>query len=112
MVNPFRRALPWSTRDVQSYSETYELSGDSYYYLKARISKEQFEKYVAKLHLIHWERDRKIKESDINWQNQLHQKLDWWNPGLSEDDTYSKTDTDFTTAKFSEGYLYLRYTCY
>lgn len=107
---PFRKALPWTATDIHEWYWSETLLPDYSYYLKAKVTENQFRTYVARFGLTPHAPDRAYSESSIwlNWESAPESDGGWWNPSDSLDTTFVREGHDtWTFAKFEQGYLYL-----
>jgi hypothetical protein len=107
--SPFRVALP---KRVIETSEWYFSDGflpDYAYYLRAKISPEDFDKYVKYFSLTPHSVDRKYEGGFSAGPAWVSGPADWWNPSASTLTTFAKQDAldSWTYAKYENGYLYL-----
>lgn len=108
-VSPFRRALPISAKNVYVYSRDYGPNKRTYY-LKAEISKVEFQNYISKFDLHSWEEDRVLKNHPeyVIWQGEASSPL-WWDPKPSIEGTFGYAETEKLIAKYEKGNIYLYY---
>ena len=104
----FRKALPWSARDVREYYETDSFLPDYSYQLKARITEQQFHEYIAKFHLTLHTPTRTYSD-DTLWLSWRHvRNCDWWDPSDSLESTFVWQGNDtWIFAKYERGHLYV-----
>ena len=103
----FRRLLPGDAKDVHELIHENGLLPDYTYQLKAKISDEQFRKYVERLGLTPHFSGRPYSDEQ-HWLNWQAREPDWWDPSESLDGTYVEQIGDtWTFAKHERGYLYL-----
>jgi hypothetical protein len=104
----FRRELPWMTKDIHERYWSHGFLPDYSYYLKARITEEQFWRYIAKFKLTPHTSTRQYSESPDPWLDWDPDPYSWWNPSKSLDSTFVWQGHDtWTFAKYERGYLYL-----
>jgi hypothetical protein len=112
-VRPMRRALPSTATDIHEFDRSDGFLPDYSYYLKARISSDEFQTYVERRHLKPFSEDGQYDESPhpwVNWrsQGQLGEGS-WWNPSVSLDGTYvANSGDEWILAKYEHGYIYVR----
>jgi hypothetical protein len=124
----FRTALPWSAREVHEYSWSSSIPADHTYWLKARITRPEFDAYITKWDLTLYSRtppssavspgqtDTNINRDDWrgpNWNTHdpmlRKSELSWWDPSPDLSETYFKAyRTGALQAKYEGGYLYFR----
>lgn len=109
IVSPYRWALPFSAKNVNVYSKTYG-PNKQVYYLKAEISKVEFQNYISKLCLHSWEEDRILKDNPqyASWQIGTTSPP-WWDPEPSIEGTFGHAGTDLLLVKYDSGNIYLYY---
>ena len=123
----FRTALPWSASDIHDYGWSAGIPADHTYYLRARVTRPEFDAYVAKLELKLYKPEQPSQTEnptgsgtfDPNkvlqtpyWGDRGAQpkgRLDpWWDPSPDLSETYYRPyRTGCTFAKYERGYLYL-----
>ncbi len=124
----FRTALPWSASEIHDYGESWAIPADHTYFLRARVTRQEFDAYVAKLGLKLYKPEQpsqtenptgsgsfdpnKMLETP-DWGDRGAQPkgwLDpWWDPSPDLSETYYQPyRTGCTFAKYERGYLYLR----
>ena len=104
----FRTELPDDATDIKefSYSEM-----DYTYYLKANISRTQFEEYISHFEMsLH--SDTSTYSDDIIWLDTkstfTNEVSSWWNSELKKDSMYvSQKGREWIIARFSNGTMYL-----
>jgi hypothetical protein len=107
---PFRKALPWSAKDVHEWYMTDGLLPDYSYQLKARVTEEQFRRYIARFGLTPHTSTRNYSDLTpcLSWDSAPEFEDGWWDPSDSLDSTYVRqVYHTWTFAKFERGYLYL-----
>ena len=108
---PPRRALPFDAEDVHEWYMANGFLPDYSYQLKAKITHEQFLRYVSRLGLTPHSDTRRYTQSPIpwlSWRAQPSFKGDWWDPTASLSSAFVSQDGDcWTFAKYENGYLYL-----
>lgn len=67
----YRKALPWSASEVKEHVWTEGFLPDFAYYLRARITEEQFLEYVARFEL---------ERVDQQWYPTKPLEVPWWGP--------------------------------
>lgn len=108
----FRRVLPRDAQDVHEFAQEFGLLPDYTYQLKAKISEEQFRRYVKRLGLTPHFPGRQFTD-DPAWLSWERGDPDWWDPSGSLDGTYVEQIGDtWTLAKRERGYLYLWSVCH
>lgn len=105
----FKQELPRSAQDVWEWKHADGFLPDYMDLLKARISREDFVRYVARLNLTPHSPSRKYDEGPaevfLNWGP----RDDWWDPSLGLEGTYVDQGQDtWTFAKYENGYVYLK----
>jgi hypothetical protein len=127
----YRTALPWSASEIHDSSNWGALPSDGIYWLKARITRAEFDAYVAEFNLKRytpspppsgsesgggsipglpkfgleplwgWGGPRTHGTKDSGWDP-------WWDPSRELAETYySRRGMAWTFAKYERGYLYL-----
>lgn len=105
----FRRELPWTAEDVHERYWSDGFLPDDSYRLKARITDEQFRRYIAKFELTPHAPTRAYSESPDLYLTWSPRTDTWWDPTDSLESTFVSQDRDtWTFAKHERGYLYLR----
>jgi hypothetical protein len=107
---PFRRALPWSAHQVHEWYWTDTLIPDYSYQLKAKITEEEFRRYVTRFGLTPHTTNRRYSDDLIllRWDSASGSGREWWDPSESLDSTFVKQDRyTWTFAKYEHGYLFL-----
>lgn len=108
-TTPLRRALPASAQDIHEWSqdEGGELAQDYAYLLKAKITRDEFYKYVNKIDLTLHTSSRQYSCGFYpSWSSS--KALDWWAPSEDLQDTYVReADCSWTYAKYEDGYIYV-----
>lgn len=106
-----RRALPFSAEDIHEWEKDFGFLPDFTYHLKAKITEEQFHRYVEKLGLTPHPSTREYLQSSVpwlSWESLPGSVGDWWDPSDSLDFTFVLHERDFWMfAKYEHGYLYL-----
>ena len=107
----FRRALPSNAEDVHEWFREDGFLPDYSYQLKAKISDEQFHRYIERFELTPHSPERQYSEGPepwLSWQNN-GPTIEWWDPSESLAETFVKQSGDnWTYAKRERGYLYLK----
>ncbi len=106
----FRRALPSHAEDVHESIREDGFLPDYRYKLKAKISEEQFRRYIEQFGLTAHSSMRKYSDDADVWLRWQHsgRKVDGWDPSESLDETFVRQAGDtWTFAKRERGYLYL-----
>jgi hypothetical protein len=106
----WRSSLPDTATDVKEHAWADGFLPDYDYYLRARISTVEFEKFVKDLELTPHATNRVYSESScLSWSGHLLGDSEWWNPTESLEGTYVREGgTNWTFAKYENGYLYFR----
>jgi len=107
----FRKELPWLAGDVHEHYTTDILLPDYSYYLKAKISEAQFQRYIAKFKLTLHTSDRNYTDDTVWLQWDAHDSTPnhWWDPSKTLNNTYVWQGNDtWIFAKYENGYLYLQ----
>jgi len=111
----FRKALPWSAREVHESYMTDTLLPDYGYQLKARITEKEFRDYIARFDLTPHTATRTYSDDLVclSWRYGPGFEGGWWDPSDSLDATFVwQGDTTWTFAKYEHGYLYLSSLCH
>ncbi len=107
----FRRALPSNAEDVHEWFREDGFLPDYRYKLKAKISDEQFHRYIERFELTPHSPQRRYSDSPetwLRWQDHRRQ-TEWWDPSESLDETFVRQVGDtWTYAKREREYLYLQ----
>ncbi len=107
----FRRALPSNAEDVHEWIREDGFLPDYSYKLKAKISDEDFHRYIDRLKLTPNAAGRQYSqdaEAWLRWQPDPAAP-EWWNPSESLAETFVRHSGDnWTYAKRERGYLYLK----
>jgi hypothetical protein len=107
----FRRELPWRAQDVKEWHQSDGFLPDYSYQLKAKITEEQFHRYIAKFELTPHTPTRKYSDSPeawLTWHRAPGFSGAWWDPSDSLEHTFVWQGNDtWTFAKYERGYLYL-----
>lgn len=102
-----RRALPSSATDIHEYGwQNYWFVPDYCYFLKAKITQEEFEAYKTKLKFVPLPEDAK---EEVNWCSWEHFVDEWWEPLSTSDGAFydpTFTGSDHAVMKYENGYLY------
>jgi len=106
----FRKELPLLASDVHEHFYADGFLPDYSYFLKAKMSEQQFQRYIAKFKLTLHTPDRKYSEDLwLDWGGSHLAPLSWWDPGKTLEHTYVWEGGDtWTFAKYEHGYLYLK----
>lgn len=107
----FRKALPSSAQDIHESYWTDTLLPDYDYKLKAKITEEEFRRYVAKFGLTPHTTTRKYSDLVVclDWAASPEFRRGWWDPSTSLDSTFVwQSNTVWTYAKYERGHLYLQ----
>jgi len=99
-------ALPDDATDVRH--ETRDLFPDGIFWLKAQLSRPQFDAYVRKVGLEAHTPTRRYSD-DLMWLAwRKERSLSWWNPSSDLSSTYvSQQGHWWTLAKHEAGYLFV-----
>lgn len=109
----FRNKLTNTATQIKEWSWTELFLPDYDYYLKAKITYEEYLIFVDKINLKMYNEYEKIDVSRINWIYYIQEIEDWWNPSEQYANTYFKIDNDtLTFVKYENGFLYLHSICY
>ena len=109
----FQKKLPPTAKEVQVWLQEDGLLPDYTYLLRARITKEEFEQYVAELSLTPHSAERKYDDS-VAWLSWSAQPLrgsapEWWIPTRAQETTFVRQERqNWTYAKHENGYVYLK----
>jgi hypothetical protein len=106
----FRKALPWSAREIHECYMTEPLLPDYSYQLKARITEHEFRDYIARFKLTPHTSSRTYSEEAIwlSWNEVPGFERGWWDPSDSLDSTFVWEGNDtWIFAKYENGHLYL-----
>lgn len=102
-----KRALPPSATDIHEYSwQNYWFVPDYCYFLKAKITQEEFEAYKTKLKFVPIPEDAK---EEVNWCSWEHFVDEWWDPLPTSNGAFyhpESTDSKLGIMKYENGYLY------
>ena len=108
----FHRMLPKTTQEVHEWSWSDDFLPHYVYLLRARVTQEEFDVYVAKLGLTLHTPSRKYEEPAepwLDWGRGPDEKTPWWNPSPSLQSTFVAQGHDtWTFAKYEKGRLYLK----
>jgi|GEM_PF-5649106 len=123
----FRTELPWSAKEIHEHSWSSSIPADHAYWLKARITRPEFDAYITKWNLTLYSQtppspavspgqsDTNISRGDWrppNWSTHVAAPgatgLSWWDPSPDLSETYFKVyPTGGLNVKYERGYLYL-----
>lgn len=127
----YRTVLPWSASEIHDSNNWGALTSDGMYWLKARITRAEFDAYVAEFNLKPYIPDPRASDSESGgigvpglpkfgleplwgWAGpRTHGTRDsgwdpWWDPSRELTEThYSRRGMAWTFAKYERGYLYL-----
>jgi hypothetical protein len=106
----WRSSLPETATDIEEQAWSDGFLPDYDYYLRARITESEFEKFVKDLELTPHSDTRIYSESSLlSWSGALIGDKEWWNPTEYLEGTYVKEGgTNWTFAKYEDGFLYFR----
>ena len=106
----WRSSLPETATDVKEHAWADGFLPDYDYYLRARVSKIEFERFVQDLKLTPHTATRIYSEpSCMSWSGHLLEDGEWWNPTGDLEGTYVREGgTTWTFAKYEDGFLYFR----
>lgn len=106
----WRSSLPETAADVHEHAWADGFLPDYDYYLRARVTKLEFEKFVQDLELTPHTATRIYSEpSCLSWSGHLLADCEWWNPTDDLKGTYVKEGgTTWMFAKYENGFLYFR----
>lgn len=108
----FRRALPSNAEDVHEWFWEDGFLPDYTYKLKAKMSDEQFHRYLERLKLTPHSPDRPYSDDSqvwLRWKDRHGGALECWDPSESLAETFVLQAGDtWTFAKRERGYLYLK----
>ncbi len=106
----WRSSLPETASDVHEHAWADDFLPDYDYYLRARVSKPDFDKFVRDLGLTPHSANRKYSESSwLSWSGHLLADSEWWKPTENLEGTYVKEGgTQWMFAKYEDGFLYFR----
>jgi hypothetical protein len=106
----WRSSLPETAADVHEHAWADGFLPDYDYYLRARVTKSEFEKFVQDLELTPHTATRTYSESSwLSWSGHLLADSEWWKPTEDLEGTYVKEGgTTWTFAKYEDGFLYFR----
>lgn len=106
----WREALPSGATDIQESSWADGFLPDYDYYLRARMSEQDFTQFVAEQKLTPHAPSRSHSENQaLSWSGHLPRDATWWTPSDDLSTTYVKeSNTQWTYAKHEDGYLYFR----
>ena len=104
----FRRELPQSAKDIREWYHEDGFLPDYVYYLRAKVTKLQFEQYVAHFGMTPHSKDRTYVEPfrGPSWGKGPE---DWWNPSTATEGSYAyqiRRD-HWIISKYENGYIYL-----
>ncbi len=105
----FRRALSSNAEDVHEWVRADGFLPDYTYKLKAKISEEEFHRYIERFQLTPHFPGRGYMDDPhwLKWQDR--KGTEWWDPSESLAETFVKQSGDnWTYAKREGGYLYLK----
>ena len=102
--------LPSTATEVREHAWADDFLPDYDYYLRARITKPEFDALVQKLELTPHTSTRTYSETGVlSWSGHLIGENDWWHPTDQLEGTYVRQEgTNWSFAKYENGYLYFR----
>jgi hypothetical protein len=109
----WRSSLPVTAADVHEHAWADGFLPDYDYYLCARITEGEFEKFVQDLGLTPHTASRIYSDSEesswLSWSGHLLGDNTWWHPTDSLESTFVKEGgTTWSFAKYEDGFLYFR----
>ena len=109
----WRSSLPVTAADVHEHAWADGFLPDYDYYLCARITEAEFEKFVQDLGLTPHTASRIYSDSEesswLSWSGHLLGDNTWWHPTDSLESTFVKEGgTTWSFAKYEDGFLYFR----
>ena len=106
----WREDLPPGATDIKESSWAEGFLPDYDYYLRARMSKQDFMQFVAEQQLTPHTPSREYSEGlALSWSGHLLEDATWWNPSEDVSATYVReANTEWTYAKYEDGYIYFR----
>lgn len=106
----WRTSLPATATEVKEHAWADGFLPDYDYYLRARITKPEFDKFVQDLELTPHKDTRIYSESyPLSWSGHLTGDSEWWNPTDDLQGTFVREGgTTWLYAKYEEGFLYFR----
>jgi hypothetical protein len=115
---PARAALPGSAQDIHDYiSPSFGMTGDYMYALKARITKDEFDRFVQDLHLTPLLINKDYRGWEHNWSlmnDKRNQWASWWDPSDSVANAYYDNTAKgslIILAKYENGCVYYKESC-
>jgi hypothetical protein len=106
----FTRYLPATATEINEVSWADGFIPDYNYWLRARVTREEFDQFVRDLELTPHTNDRQYSENSwLSWSDHLLGDTDWWHPTQNLEETYVREGgTKWSFAKYENGYLYFR----
>ncbi len=107
----FRSKLPWSASEIYEWSREDGFLPDYSYFLKAKITQEEYLKYIEELNLKKHTETSKYPDGTLglNWSAMSGVDRNIWNPSISLSETYVwQNGHEWVLAKHENGYLYLK----
>ena len=106
----WRTHLPASATEIKESSWADGFLPDYDYYLRAKITEQEFDTFVGDLGLTPHTSDRIYsEESALSWSGHLLEDGSWWSPSSDLSGTFvEEGGTQWTYAKYENGYLYFR----
>lgn len=110
-TSPFRKVLPATAKEIHEWSwhEPGPLAQDHFYMLTAKISEQEFDKYVHQLDLNLYNKNNDSLALDwYAYETHTSERFDWWGPAENSDEIYTySTGSYWEYAKYENGYLFL-----
>ena len=109
----FKKALPFGAYEVYEWIRQESLLPDYAYFLKARISKEQFQDYLAALEMKDLLHTSTSKYEDgtagLNWSPSMGVDQSIWDPSPDLTETYVwQKGHEWVLVKYENGYVFLK----
>ena len=98
---PYRKALPWTASDVQDYAWTEGFLPDYSYWMRARLSRDQFRVYITKYGL------NQAESGGDSWLCDDRAPA-WFRPSAGGKVIYTAMKGDWSmSALYDRGYIYV-----
>lgn len=107
----FKKELPWGASEIYEWYQQETLLPDYVYFLRAKISQEEFFKYIKKLDLEkHTDSSSYPDEkAGLSWAASYGVDTKVWNPSESLKETYVwQKGHEWVLAKYENGFVYLK----